>query len=149
MILAVVDGSSLQLVLFGVVIVGVIVAVIAVASNRDVYSQIGRGGLFEDDESGGRAGQRPAAPTSTRAEREEEIRQMLRARNERRMRRGEAPLDVDSELARLESPGGIDAALVGEIRDLVIARNERRRRRGEAPLDVEAEVARQVAEFEG
>ncbi len=149
MILAVVDGSSLQIVLFGVVIVGVIVAAIAVASNSDVYSQIGRGGLFEDDERSGKAGQRPAAAASTAVEREEEIRQMLQARNERRVRRGEAPLDVDSELARLVSPGGIDAALVSEIRDLVIARNARRRRRGEAPLDVEAEVARQVAELEG
>jgi len=130
---AVVDGSSFQLVLFGVVILGVIVAAIALASNRNVYSQIGKGGLFEDGKSV------PATPAPLRTE---EIRQMLVARNERRMRRGEAPLDVDAELARLET--AVDPALAQEIRDLVIAGNERRRRRGEAPLDVEQEVERQV-----
>ncbi len=144
--LLVVDGSSFGLVVFGVVIVGAIVAVIAVFSNGDIYSQIGKGGLFEDDDRRGTS--RPTVAHSGPV-RETEIRQMLQARNERRVRRGEQPLDVEAELARLDSPGAFDPALIGEIRDLVIARNERRVRRGEHPLDVETEVRRQVGELGG
>src|SRR5437764_313797 len=77
---------------------------------------------------------------------DEEIRQLLAARNERRVRRGEAPLDVEEELRRLTAPA-IDPALREEIRQLVVARNERRQRAGKEPLDVEAEVERQVREL--
>jgi hypothetical protein len=74
---------------------------------------------------------------------------MLRARNERRARRGEAPLDIESELARLTAtaPAETDPQLAEEIRQLVIARNERRERQGMAPLDVDDEVARQLREL--
>jgi hypothetical protein len=71
---------------------------------------------------------------------------MLGARNARRAARGEAPLDVEQELARLSAPV-IDPALEGEVRSLVIARNARRLRQGKPPLDVEAEVRRQLAEL--
>ncbi|MGH2875977.1 MAG: hypothetical protein ACRDNJ_12600, partial [Solirubrobacteraceae bacterium] len=92
-------------------------------------------------------------------EREEEIRQLLAARNARRRRRGEPELDPERELARLAggdvSPGAdapreppaVDDELRSEIRSLVIARNLRRARRGEPPLDVDAEVVRQVADL--
>ena len=50
---------------------------------------------------------------------------MLEARNARRARRGEPPIDVDEELARLTAPA-IDPELREEIRELVIARNPRR-----------------------
>ena len=43
---------------------------------------------------------RAAAPASA-AEAQEEIRQMLEAKSRRREARGEAPLDVDAELAAL------------------------------------------------
>nr|MDQ6915472.1 hypothetical protein [Actinomycetota bacterium] len=76
----------------------------------------------------------------------DEIRQLLTARNERRVRRGEAPVDVEDELRRLTAPA-IDAGLREEIRQLVVARNERRQRAGKEPLDVEAEVERQVREL--
>jgi hypothetical protein len=71
---------------------------------------------------------------------------MLDARNERRARRGEAPVDVEAELARLTAPA-VDPGLEAEVRQLVIARNERRERRGQPPLDVEEEVARQLREL--
>jgi hypothetical protein len=81
------------------------------------------------------------------AERDLEIRQMLEARNERRRRRGQEPLDVDAEIARLSRPA-VDPALAAEVRQLVQARNARLVRRGEAPLDVETEVARRLRQIE-
>ena len=79
-------------------------------------------------------------------ERDEEIRQMLQARNARRIRQGREPLDVEAELAALARPA-IDPGLAGEIRDLVLARNARRARQGKEPLDVEAEVARRLRDL--
>ena len=99
----------------------------------------------------------PSEPSAV-AERDEEIRQMLDARNRRRRRHGQAELDVEAELTRLTrapaagpAPAGeaLDPELLAEIRELVIARNHRRARRGEPPLDVEAEIARQIARLNG
>jgi hypothetical protein len=134
-------------VLFGVVIFGAVIAVITFVIRGALYDQIGRGGLSLDTPDRPR---RAPTPTSAagRAEREDEIRQMLHARNERRLRRGQAPLDVEEELARLTAPTpAADPGLVEEVRQLVVARNERRARAGEAPLDVEAEVERQLREL--
>ena len=85
-----------------------------------------------------------------------EVRQMLEAKSERQQRRGETPLDVEAEAARLlaspeETPSarvGQDAELRAEVRQLVLSRNERRMRRGLEPLDVEAETERQLGAFE-
>ena len=76
---------------------------------------------------------------------------MLEAKNERRAARGQAPLDVDEELASLTaSPSPpADAGQREEVRQLVVARNERRLRQGKAPLDVEQEVERQLRELGG
>ena len=79
---------------------------------------------------------------------------MLEAKSYRRQRRGEPPLDVDSEVARLLEPGaaadpGLDESLRAEVRELVVARNERRMRAGSPPLDVEAETERQLRDFVG
>jgi hypothetical protein len=133
-----------------VLVVVVAGAVIAAAwagiASRTPYDQIGRGGLFEE----------PAAPKAggvatvvAAAERDAEIRQMLEARNARRVARGQAPLDVEGELARLlAGPApATDPALVAEVRQLVEARNARRARAGKPPLDVEAEVARQLRDL--
>jgi hypothetical protein len=87
----------------------------------------------------------PAGMSSTGA-REAEIRQMLEARNARRLRRGQEPLDVEAELAALDRPS-VDAALLAEIRDLVEARNARRARQGKPPLDVEDEIRRQLGDL--
>jgi hypothetical protein len=92
---------------------------------------------------------RPVGETTTAlaaAERDEEIRQMLEARNARRLRQGREPLDVEAEMAALARPA-IDAGLAREVRDLVIARNARRARQGKEPLDVEAEVERRLRDL--
>jgi hypothetical protein len=137
-------------VLLVVVIGGALVAVFTFLATGKLYDQIGRGGLSlheDDDLRGGRGGGAPSSAASAR-ERDEEIRQLLTARNERRARRGEPPIDIEAELQRLTAPA-IDPGLREEIRQLVVARNERRARAGKEPLDVEAEVERQVRELSG
>jgi len=130
-------------VVFGVVAVGVIGAVVAAVASHGAYDRIGRDGLYRGDERPG--GGPPAAPADL-AGRDEEIRQMLTARNARRAAAGRPTVDVEAELARLTAPV-IDDGLPAEIREHVLARNARRVRRGRAPLDVEAEVERQVREL--
>jgi hypothetical protein len=152
-----------------VALVGIIGALIALLGGSRTWEALGRDHLLmesdlRDPRSRGRAARGgPAAAGAQEGDREQEIRQMLQARNERRRRRGEAECDIESELARLlragaADPPGVggstageppDAELVAEIRQLVIARNHRRARRGEAPLDVEAEIARQIARLNG
>jgi hypothetical protein len=127
-------------VLFAVVIVGVIVAVITFFMSGKAYDQIGKGGFYTDKDAGHGGG------SVNVAERDDEIRQMLTARNARRAAAGLEQVDVEEELARLVAPQ-IDAELAAEIREHVVARNARRIRRGQEPLDVDAEVARQIAEF--
>ena len=112
------------------------IAIVALALSGRTWSELGRGGLVMDrDET------RSPARVS---ERDEDIRAMLAARNVRRARRGEAPLDVEAELARLTAPAGVDPELAQEVRQLVQARNARRVRAGKPALDVEAEVAREL-----
>jgi hypothetical protein len=93
---------------------------------------------------------RPVPEDSGGAVAQEEIRQMLQAKSERRVARGEAPLDVEAEVAALTrgSPGA-DPALREEVRQLVVARNERRMRQGKEPLDVDAEIERQLEALGG
>jgi hypothetical protein len=151
-VLAALQGTF-GIVLFVVVVVAAIVAVVILVGRSDIYDQIGRGGLSLHEDSGQAAGAtpRPAPQALDRNERDDEIRQMLQARNERRLRRGEAPIDIDAELARLTGPAATSAPadpdLVEEIRQHVIARNERRARQGKQPLDVEVEVQRQLREL--
>ena len=139
-------------VLFGVVIVAAIVAIASLRGDR--YGHVGRGGLFEDDPprrsggGGGGGGGGSASAAVLAAERDEEIRQMVEAGNRRRAARGQAPRDVDEEIARLSAPV-VDPGLEAEVRELVEARNARRMRRGLEPLDVEAEVQRQIRDLTG
>jgi hypothetical protein len=128
-----------------VIVVAVVAVLVAAASywgTGRIYSGLGQeGGLDMRRE--------PAAP-STGPEVQEEIRQMLEAKSDRRVARGEPELDVDAELAALtRDTSGADAGLREEIRQLVVARNERRLRQGKEPLDVEAEVERQLRELGG
>jgi succinate dehydrogenase/fumarate reductase flavoprotein subunit len=129
-----------------VVIVGFIIGTIALIGNRGLYDQIGRGGLSLNEDSERATGRRAAPVATSPAERDEEIRQMLEARNDRRRRQGKEPLDIETELARLTAPVA-DPGLEDEVRQLVIARNMRRQRQGKEPLDVEQEVARQLREL--
>jgi Spy/CpxP family protein refolding chaperone len=124
--------SAFAIVLFVVVGVAAVAAVWALVTSGGSYDQIGGGRMSLD---------RQATPP----EREAEIRQMLEARNRRRVARGEAPLDVDAELRALTTQA--DPELREEIRELVEARNARRVARGEEPLDVEAEIDRRLREL--
>ena len=140
--------EAFGIVLFVVVAISVIVAVVSFASSGDAYRQIGRGGLTMDSDEAPRQDHPIAAPTS--AEGQIEIRQMLGARNARRARKGQEPVDVEAELARLTSPShraDADPALREEVRQMVLARNARRVRRSQEPLDVQVEVERQLREL--
>ncbi|MGZ4297085.1 MAG: hypothetical protein ACXVE4_07910 [Solirubrobacteraceae bacterium] len=132
--------SAFGTVVLVVCAVGIAGAVAALVVGRRTWDEYGRDHLLMEREP-----PRPAADSAAAlVERDEEIRQMLEARNARRRRRGEPELDIDRELDRLTAPA-VDDDLRAEIRDLVVARNHRRARQGKPPLDVEAEVQRQVA----
>ena len=132
--------DAFGIVLVVVVAVATIVAVVAFVGAGKAYEQIGRGGMSLDND-------RPV-PEASPAVAAAEIRQMLEARNARRIRQGKEPLDIDAEMAALSRPS-VDPALAEEVRQLVVARNARRVRQGEEPFDVEAEVARRLRELSG
>jgi hypothetical protein len=132
--------GAFAIVLFVVVGVAAVAAIWALVTSGGSYEQIGRGGLSLDERPA------PVAPAASAAEREAEIRQMLEARNARRVARGEAAEDVDAQLRALDAPAP-DPELREEVRTLVEARNARRVARGEEPLDVEAEIDRQLREL--
>jgi hypothetical protein len=159
------------IVMFGAIALFIILGVVSMFTRNNLYDQIGQGGLTlgEDRSAGhhfsafddtGAAGGPVDLGSGSRDEREREIRQMLQARSDRLVRRGERPLDLDAELAKIEQAEGFGAALgpaggrshdsglALEVRQLVLARNERRRRQGQPALDVEAEIARTLAEFD-
>ena len=129
-------------VLFGVVGVAALIAIGTLFLRKATYEQIGAGGFFKEDPAAAKA----AGAAESDPFRDEEIRQMLTARNARHTLSGKEIVDVEDELARLTAPA-VDAALVEEIREFVVKRNERRIARGQEPVDVEAEVARRVAEL--
>src|SRR3954463_9082540 len=133
--------DAFGIVLFVVVGIGVVVAIASLFTRGRLYDDIGRGGLSID---------RPRPAPTGNAERDDDIRQMLEARNARRAARGEATVDVESELAALTRPAAsTDPDIVEEVRALVQARNHRRIARGQEPLDVEAEVERQLRDLPG
>jgi hypothetical protein len=128
--------------------VGLVIGLIALTGTGKAWEEFGkRGLLMERERDAGRGGGPPAGSAAALAERDDEIRQMLEAGNARRERRGQAPLDIATELRRLTAPQ-IDPGLRQEIRQMVVARNYRRVRRGQEPLDVEAEIERQIADLE-
>jgi len=135
--------EALGIVIFVVVGVGAVLAIASLFGRSRLYDDIGRGGLSigEDRDS------RPAAPVSA-AEREDDIRQMLEARNARRAAHGQPAVDVEAELAELTRPSAArDPEILEEVRTLVEARNARRIARGKEPLDVEAEIERQLRDL--
>jgi hypothetical protein len=155
--------SAFPIVVFGTVGLSVVMSIVFLLSKGSMYDEIGSGGLPGEGESpgGGSSPYGAAAaeydsiamnPEHQRAEREQEIRQMLQARSERRERRGEPALDVDAEVAQLlatqPASTGHDPGIAEEVLQLVVARNERRERQGLEPLDIEAEVARTLAELD-
>jgi hypothetical protein len=146
-------GNVFGFLVFAAITFAIILAFVFLSSHGggSVYDQIGSGGLSRDSENTSDPVVTPPDPQAAAAEQEREVRQMLSARSERLVRRGEPALDVDSELARLlaaQAPAPPDAGVEAEVRQLVVARNERRLRQGLQPLDVEVEVARTLAELE-
>jgi hypothetical protein len=135
--------ASFGTVLWIVCGLGLVFALAALVTARRTWDEYGKHHLLLDREVTGEP--KPGSPAAL-VERDAEIRQMLEARNARRVRRGEQPIDVEQELKRLTAPQ-IDPGLRSEIRDLVVARNHRRARQGKPPLDVEAEIERQIAEL--
>ena len=139
--------SAFGTVVFVVAGVGVVGAIAALVLSGQTWDEYGKNHLLLDADSA-----RDASSGSPAAvlERDEEIREMLGARNARRRRRGEPEIDVERELRRLTAaPPQIDTGLREEIRDLVIARNHRRARQGKPPLDVETEIEREIASLSG
>lgn len=124
---------------------GIVIAFVALALSGKTWEEYGKNALVMDTDSPRDAKQGSAAAL---LERDDEIRQLLQARNLRRARRGEAAIDVESELRRLTAPQ-IDSELREEIRDMVIARNHRRARTGKPPLNVESEIEREIAGLNG
>ena len=153
--------SAFPFVVFGAVGLSIVMSLVFLLTGRgsaggDIYDEIGAGGLSREGDygDGQLVGDRPPPEPDSpaaRAEREREVRQMLSARSERRVRRGEPALDIDAEVSRLleppQRPAAEEAGLTEEVRQLVVARNERRRRRGLEPLDVDSEVARALEEL--
>jgi hypothetical protein len=135
---------------FGIVLVAVVViaALVALASwlaGPSAYDQIGKGGLSLRD--GSDRGLHADPPAVAAAVRDEEIRQMVEARNARRVRRGQEPEDIETAVREFQQPAA-DPALATEVRQLVVARNARRVRQGKEPLDVDAEVARRLQDLQ-
>jgi hypothetical protein len=141
-------ADALGIVIVGVVIVAALVAVGTLVTSGRTYDQIGRGGLSLRDGSDRPPGEPVRSGAVAARERDEEIRQLVEARNERRRRRGLEPVDVEAAIRELDQPV-LDPDLDAEVRALVIARNERRVRQGREPLDVDAEVARELRELGG
>jgi hypothetical protein len=137
--------SAFSTVIWVVCSLGIILALIALVRSGKTWEEFGKSRFLLDSDLPGEPKRGGAAAS---AERDLEIRQLLEARNARRLRRGEAPLDVEREFERLRAPL-VDDSLRAEIRDLVIARNHRRLRAGKPPLDVEAEVEREIAGLSG
>jgi len=136
--------STFNIVIWVVCVLAVLIAFGALIFSRRNWEDYGKGGLVMDRET------REVGDATAVAERDTEIRQLLEARNERRARRGEPPVDIEQELSRLTAPApAIDPALREEIRQLVVARNHRRVRAGKPPLDVEAEIEREISELSG
>ena len=143
--------EALGIVIFVVVGVGAVIAVISLFGRSSLYDDIGRGGLSIGEDRDLRPRASEPAPVSAQ-EREEDIRQMLEARNARRAAQGRPTVDVEQELAELTAAGGAastDPEIVEEVRQLVEARNARRIARGQEPLDVEAEIERQLRDLPG
>jgi hypothetical protein len=137
--------DAFGIVLIVVVVIAALVSIVTLLGSRRLYDQIGRGGLSINDEPDARPQPKSGGAAALR-ERDDEIRQLLTAANHRRGARGEAQVDVETELRRLTAPV-VDAELRDEVRQLVVARNHRLVSRGKEPLDIEAEVERQLREL--
>src|SRR5881394_822208 len=93
--------DAFPIVIIGISLIAIVVAVVASLSSGGLYERIGRGGFSMDgEEMQRRPGPAPGSPAA-QAEAAEEIRQLVEAKSNRRVERGQAPLDVDAEIAKL------------------------------------------------
>lgn len=125
------------------------IAFLILLLGRRTWDDYGKGGLtFESD------GAKSSEPPAGSAAADDEIRELLLARNARRERRGERQLDVEQEISELRSSApassaGVDPELRAEIRELVIARSSKLVGSGKPPLDVDSEVEREIVRLTG
>jgi hypothetical protein len=143
-------GDVILIVVFAAIPVALLSFVLGAG---DALHQIGKGQFAVQFESDLPRGISDDAVSTSPQAREAELRQLLEAKAYRQLARGERPIDVDAELAKLlaqpsAASHGADPQLVEEVRQLVIARNERRLRHSEEPLDVDLEVERQLRELD-
>ena len=138
-------SDAFPIVIIAVSIAAIVVAVVVSLASGGLYDRIGSGAFSMDAPD---RGPKPGS-SAARAEADEEIRQLVQAKSERRVARGQEPLDVEAEIAALTrtAPAPADPELREEVRQLVVARNERRLRQGKSVLDVEAEVERQLRDL--
>ena len=108
MVVFAIAENGLSFVVFGTVAFSLVMSVLfLVTRGKDsMYDQIGQGGLSRESDHAGGAPGPPLDSPAAAAEREQEVRQMLRARSERLERRGLPGLDIDAEVARLLAPPG-------------------------------------------
>jgi hypothetical protein len=94
-------GNGLTFVVFGTVAFSLVMSVLFLVTrgSDSMYDQIGQGGLSRESDYSAAGAQADSSPAA-RSERELEVRQMVIARNERRLRQGAEPLDVEAEVAR-------------------------------------------------
>jgi hypothetical protein len=151
-LLGVSNGDIILIVVF---IAIPIAAVFFALGAAGAFRSIGKGGLSVDFDSDYGEGLRDSgAEMGSASDADAELRQLVEAKAYRQSARGETPLDVEAELARLRaeqrspSVSNADPALREEVRQLVVARNERRARQGKEPLDVDAEIERQLRDLE-
>ena len=150
MALSLSTGEAILIIVFAALPIALATFVLGAGN---ALKQIGKGPFAVEYESDMPQRISDSPRTGSGEPREAEIRQMLEAKAYRQRARGETPLDVEAELAKLlahQPPGtpGADPGLAEEVRQLVVARNERRIRQGQEPLDVDEEVERQLRELE-
>lgn len=93
--------SVFPIVIFVVVGVSIAIGLLTLGRPGSAYDHIGRGSFALDREGGDGdlpGGERVRPPREPSLA--DEVRQLVVARNERRLRAGEPPLDVEAEVAR-------------------------------------------------
>jgi len=81
-----------------VALVAIVVACLSYIGSGDIYRALGKTGMSLDQPDP--ASEPVPGSPAAHAEAREEVRQLVVARNERRVRRGEEPLDIESEVDR-------------------------------------------------
>jgi hypothetical protein len=124
-------------VLVAITLLALPIAAIAFARSGPLWQSLGKGRFAIEQELPPPRHPASPEPPVDRGLQATEARQMLQAKAFRQERRGEEPLDVEAEVARLlDSPDATPPAiddLREEVRQLVITRNERRMRAGKEP----------------